>query len=105
MTDKFCGSCGYPIKRPTQDQQTTSNNQNGKNVPPQIEKTEIQAIFQLNDEMKSLKNKQMNYYKNYGYCIVGFDDADPRILSRVRKYLLAGKIDTLEEALKRSRRR
>ena len=241
-TDKFCGFCGYPIKRPTQDQQTNSNNQNGKNVPPQIrtkdeliaeinrmleyfskvrslydeydrcakkvrriedkrgkrieynnknerytddtdifedmednfeflkvllsgdpdsiasvffvlsifmfiaivvillllrwpyslliavgcsffcslfvflgvyfiikgkreERTETQEICKLYDEMKSLKAKQIKHYKNYGYCIVDFDDADPRILSRVRKYLMAGKVNTLEEALRKARRR
>lgn len=69
------------------------------------ERTEIQVICQLYDEMKALKAEQLKYYKNYGYCIVDFDDADPRILSRVRKYLMAGKINTLEEALKKVRRR
>lgn len=240
-TDKFCGFCGYPTKRPTRDKQTTSNNQNGKNAPQirtkeeliaeidrmleyfskaqslydeydrcakkvrrienkrrlrteydlknrrytddtdifedledsfetaklllsgdsdsiasvffvlsglvfiaiviillllrwpyslmiaigcsffcslfvfigvyfiikgnREERTEIQVIRQLYDEMKALKAEQLKYYKNYGYCIVDFDDADPRILSRVRKYLMAGKIDTLEQALKKIRRR
>ena len=27
---KFCGSCGYPTQRPTRNQQTTTNNQAGK---------------------------------------------------------------------------
>lgn len=239
-TDKFCGLCGYTTKRQTRDKQTNSNNQNGKNIPPQIrnkeeliaeidrmleyfskvqplydeydkcankvrrienkrgkrieynnkrhtddtdifedladtfeflevllsgdsdsiasvffvlgifvfiaiilillllswpyslliatgcsffcslfifigvhfiikgkreEKTEIQAICQLHYEMDSLRNKLMNYYKNYGYCIVGFDDADPRVLSRVRKYLMSEKINSLEKALGKARRR
>ena len=239
-TDKFCGLCGYPTKRQTRDQQTNSNNQNGKNVPRQIrtkeeliaeidrmleyfskvqplydeydkcakkvrrienkrskrieynnkihtddtdifedladsfeslklllsgdfdsiasiffvlgifvfiaiilillllswpyslliatgcsffcslfifigvhfiikgnreEKTEIQVICQLYDEMDSLKNKLMNYYKNYGYCIVGFDDVKPRYLYKIRKNLVSGKADTLEEALRRLHRK
>lgn len=237
-TDKFCGLCGYTTKRQTRDQQTTSNNQNGKNIPPQIrnkeeliaeidrmleyfskvqplydeydkcakkvrrienkrgkrieynnkrhtddtdifedladtfeflevllsgdsdsiasvffvlgifvfiaiilillllswpyslliatgcsffcslfifigvhfiikgkreEKTEIQAICQLHDEMDSLRNKLMNYYKNYGYCIVGFDDVKPSILLKIRKNLISGKADTVEDAIKRVR--
>ena len=62
------------------------------------------AYYQLENQVKSLQDNLMKYYKSYGYCIVRFEDSNPIILCKVREYLMSGKANTLEKALKMARR-
>ena len=62
------------------------------------------SFYQLKNQVKALQDELMNYYKNYGYCIVRFEDSNPIILYNTRDYLMSGKANTLEKALKMARR-
>ena len=68
-------------------------------------KAEVLAIYQYGNRMESLDAMLRNYYNSYDYCIVRFDDSNPRILFKARDYLMSGKAKTFENALKMARRR
>lgn len=66
---------------------------------------ELLTISQYGNRMESLDAMLRNYYNSYDYCIVRFDDSNPRILFKAREYLMSGKAKTFEKALRMARRR
>ena len=65
-TAKYCGFCGYPTKRQTRDQQTTSNKQAGNTVPPQL-RTMEDLIAEINRMLAYFSKMQSTYdeYESY----------------------------------------
>ena len=54
---------------------------------------------EFKDQMNSVRAKLTEYHRNYGNCIVTVYNANPRVLRKVREYLVSGKANTLKEAL------
>ena len=54
---------------------------------------------EFKDQMNSVRAKLTKYHRNYGNCIVTVYNANPRVLRKVREYLVSGKANTLKEAL------
>ena len=62
--------------------------------------------IQSRKEKKKLKNRMNSmlvelkeHHRNYGNCLVSVNNANPRVLRKVRDYLVMGKANTLKEAL------
>lgn len=58
----------------------------------------------LNYQINSLRTELINYYYNYGYSIVSFDESNPKTLYLIRKNLVSGKADTLDKAIRMAKR-
>lgn len=50
--------------------------------------------------MESVIANLKEYHENYGYCLVTFENANPKMLHRVRDYLVSGQAYTLDDALR-----
>ena len=49
--------------------------------------------------MDSVLAKLKEHHRNYGNCLVSVNNSNPRVLRKVRDYLVIGKANTLKEAL------
>ena len=65
---------------------------------------EFQDICRDDDQIKEILAQIKEYHKGYGYCLVNFVDANPRLLTKTKSYLLSGKAKTLEKAVLMARR-
>ena len=57
-------------------------------------------ILQPQSQADPVYIKLREYYKEYGYCILGFEDTDPRKIRLIRDCIKSRKAKTLEDASK-----
>ena len=64
-----------------------------------ISREERKEKMEFNDHMNSMLAELKEHHRKYGNCLVSVNNANPRVLRKVRDYLVMGKANTLKEAL------
>lgn len=60
----------------------------------------LRELKKRNSQQASLATELTKHYANYGYCIVGPEYTNPKILARIRENLNSGRADNLDKAIK-----